>query len=255
MLILPIHTPLLRSGDDLAEALKKSGEILAQDILILSSKAVATVENAAIDLHTLKVTTEARDLAQKSGRSEAFMQAVLGETKRMNGRVMGSAPGAVLTELKPKGFSEGTLLVPNAGLDESNIADGWTVGWPVDPVESIRALQQALGAPLVLTDSCCIPRRRGVTAFAMACAGIDPFHELQGKEDLFGKKMRITVEAVADQLATAGNFVMGNAAASVPAVIIREHGLPSSSFCGWVPAMDAREDLFKDVFKAVSFER
>ena len=57
--------------------------------------------------------------------------------------------------------------------------------------------------------------------------------------------MTITVEATADQLATAANTLMGNAAQAVPAVIIRDHGLSFSDFCGWVPGIEKEEDLFE----------
>lgn len=255
MELLPINTPVIRPGDDVASVLRKSAALRAGDIVIVSSKAVATAENAAILLSRLSITPEARAYAAKTGRSEGFMEAVLAETKRLQGRVVGTAPGALLTELFPAGM-HGQLLVPNAGLDESNIGKDFCIGWPKDPVGSAATLREKLmGMPVVITDSCCVPRRRGVTAFALSCAGIDPFRPLQGEEDLFGKKMRITVEAVADQLAIAGNMVMGNAAEAIPAVIARGHGLPSSDFCGWVDAMDEREDLFREIMKANSFER
>jgi F420-0:gamma-glutamyl ligase len=54
----------------------------------------------------------------------------------------------------------------------------------------------------------------------------------------------MTQEAIADQLATAANMLMGNAAESIPTVIIRDHGIALSDFEGWVPGIEAEEDLF-----------
>ena len=98
---------------------------------------------------------------------------------------------------------------------------------------------------VILSDSCCTPRRQGVTAFALAVSGLDPIRSEIGSVDLFGKKLRMTHEAVADQLSTAANFLMGNAGQSVPGVIVRGHGLKLSNFEGWVPGIKAEEDLFQ----------
>ena len=100
---------------------------------------------------------------------------------------------------------------------------------------------------IIVTDSCCRPRRLGVTAFALVAAGLDALVSLKGRDDLFGKKMRITTEAVADQLATAANMLMGNEAQAVPAVIVRDHGMELSEFAGWVPGIEPEEDLFRGI--------
>ena len=97
---------------------------------------------------------------------------------------------------------------------------------------------------VILSDSCCRPRRWGVTAYALAVAGIDPLHDQKGAHDLYGREIRITQEAVADQLATAANMLMGNADASTPAVIMRDHKTPLSDYEGWVPGIAREEDLF-----------
>ena len=69
----------------------------------------------------------------------------------------------------------------------------------------------------------------------------------KGKQDLFGKELKITTEAIADQLATAANTLMGNASQSTPIVIIRDHGIPLSDFAGWVPGIEPSADLFRGI--------
>ena len=64
---------------------------------------------------------------------------------------------------------------------------------------------------VIISDSTVTPRREGVTAFALAVSGLDPVRDDTDKSDLFGKNLQITHEAIADQLATAANAVMGNA--------------------------------------------
>ncbi len=254
MRIIPLQTKLLKVGDSFCDALLSAHRFEEGDIVVISSKAVATVEGTIIDLSTLKPTEEAILFAKNTeSRDAAFIQAVLEETKRLHGSVVGACPGALLTEVRPAGLTRGSILTANAGLDESNIAKGFAVGWPTDPVASITALKKEIEeksgcfVAVLLSDSCCRPRRWGVEAFALAVAGLDPLSPQAGRADLYGKKLRITTEATADQLATAANFVMGNAGQSIPAAVIRDHGLSLSEFCGWVPGIEPEEDLFKGI--------
>ena len=111
--------------------------------------------------------------------------------------------------------------------------------------DAVRATPQLLGAGAAIVSGAGtanpgvgVAIGLGVTAFALVCVGLDPLLSQQGVEDLFGKPLRITTEAIADQLATAANFVMGNAGQSTPAAIIRAHGLRLSDFAGWVPGIE-----------------
>lgn len=250
MQLLPLQTPLLQSGDPLPVMLQRAGSILDGDIVVISSKAIATVEDAAIDTQRLIPSKEAEDWSEKTGRSAQFCEVVLQELKRLNGKVIGFCPGALLTELRPQGLRTGVIQSANAGLDESNIKAGSAIGWPIDPVMSAKKLREELGEAIavIITDSCIRPRRKGIIAQALAVSGIDPFTSAIGSNDLFGKPLRITTEATADQLATAANTLMGNAGQSIPAVVIRDHGLPLSDYTGWVDGIEPEEDLFKNLF-------
>ena len=255
MHILPVRTPLLTAGDDLAVIIAKVVTMHDGDIIVVSSKAVATVEGALIDLQKIRPTDEARKWATKCGQTPEFRQAVLDETERMHGTIVGSCPFAMFTSLQPDGFGGGSLLCANAGMDLSNVEAGHAIGWPKDPVASVRRIHDRLQASgewrvaVIMTDSCCMPARIGVVAFALTICGIDPLFSRIGEHDLFGKTMRVTKEAVADQLATAANFVMGNSDQSTPAAVIRDHGIAMNDFCGWVGGIRPEEDLFGEMMQ------
>lgn len=242
-----LRTGLLDRGDDLVAALSAAGEIRASDVLVVSSKIVATCEDAYIDLNAIAVADEARSEAKTTGRSPEFCQAVLNETTRMHGRIVGRCPGAVLSLLHPQ--ANIWIVAANAGMDQSNVPDGFTVGWPLDSAASAMRLRERLGCAVIVIDSCCTPLRTGITAYALACAGIDPVRDERGTPDLFGKPLRITRDNVADELAAAASVLMGNAAQATPAVIVRDHGLPDSDFAGWIPTFPPEQDLFRDVFR------
>jgi len=253
MNIIPIKTPLLKNGSDLVEILMQNADFEDGDILSVSSKAVATVEGAAIDLNKVQVSEDGKKWSDKCGKTPQFRQAVLNEVERLNGKVLGDCPHAMLTQLKPDGFEDGIILAPNAGLDQSNIEDGYAIGWPQDPVESVQKLRKEVQAitgkkiAVILTDSCCRPRRIGVSAMALVVSGIDPLFSHIGEKDLFGKELKMTQEARADQLATAANMIMGNADESTPAAIIRDHNIAFTCFEGWVSGLDPEDDLFAGI--------
>ena len=81
MLILPITTPLLAANDDLVKILLDAAELEENDILVLSSKAVATIEGAAINLAMITPTPQATTIAKSCNQTPEFSQAILDETK------------------------------------------------------------------------------------------------------------------------------------------------------------------------------
>lgn len=247
MELISITTGLLHAGDDLAAALKRNGDIRADDIVVISSKAIATCEDGFIDLTAIRISDAALSEAEKTGRSPGFCQAVLDETLRMGGRVVGRCPGAMLCLLHPSAGIH--IVAANAGMDQSNVPDGMALGWPKDSAASATRLRSELGCSVIVTDSCCTPLRAGITAYALACAGVDPVRDERGTPDLYEKPLRITRDNVVDELSAAANFLMGNAAQATPAVIVRDHGLEQSDFAGWVPTFPPEEDLFKDVIR------
>lgn len=252
MRILSVVTPLLTRHSDLAKEIARVLPLANGDIVCVSSKAVALTEGASVELGSLAPSARALALQTKHpARSAAFLEAVLQETARLHGDLLPSCPNVLLTRLRPEGFPRGVILAANAGLDESNAETGTLLGWPLDPPASAKRLRGDLykesgsRVAVMITDSCCHPARQGVTAQALAVSGMDPLRSLLGVPDLHGKLLRVTQEAVADQLATAANAVMGNAAGLAPAAVIREHGIPLTAFEGWVPGIEPEEDLFR----------
>ncbi len=238
MHVLPVATSLIVAGDDVAEILLSAWTPEDGDILVVSSKAVATAEGAAVP----------------AAGDAGFRDAIEKETRRLDGRILEDGPAAMLTRVRPPGFPRGALFVPNAGMDRSNIKEGSAIGWPHNPVASAvrirRAIEEQSGKAIavIISDSCCRPGRLGVTALALACSGINPLLSQVGRADLFGRPLTVTQEAVADQLATAANIVMGNADQRRPAAVIRDHGFTLGSYDGWVPGIEPREDLFRALF-------
>ena len=121
------------------------------------------------------------------------------------------------------------LVMAAAGVDESNTAPGTVVLLPVDPDESARRLRKALRSRLgisigvVVTDTFGRPWRAGQTDIAIGAAGVLPARDHRGETDAWGNVLDVTVAAVADEIAAAGDLVKGKAR-QIPVAVVR--GLP-----------------------------
>jgi coenzyme F420-0:L-glutamate ligase len=125
---------------------------------------------------------------------------------------------------------------------------------PADPDGSARtirqAVEQATGAKIgvIIADSRTHAMRRGCSGVAIGCAGIPSVIDDRGRNDLFGRKLEVTKRAVADNIASAAELVMGEADECTPAAVIRGTGLAVSDDYYGVESIDADECLFMGAF-------
>jgi coenzyme F420-0:L-glutamate ligase / coenzyme F420-1:gamma-L-glutamate ligase len=193
--------PEISAGDDLAAliatAVGEAGEPLRDgDILVITSKVVSKAEG--------RVVTAARE------------DAIAAETVRVVAR-----RGPTTIAQTRHGF-----VLAAAGVDASNTAPGTVVLLPEDPDESARRLRKALRARLgvavgvVVTDTMGRPWRAGQTDTAIGAAGVLPLRDHRGEPDAFGNMLEVTVAAVADEIAAAGDLVKGKAL-QLPVAVVR----------------------------------
>ena len=243
-----LPTDIIRSGDPIAEqviaaAIKTCGGFRDGDILVLAETAVATSEGNVIRLAEILPSAHARRLAEKHQMDPATAEVVLRESDS----IVGGIPGFLLC-------MKGGTLLPNAGVDASNAPPGCVTPLPVDPDASARTIKQAVeretGAKIgvIIADSRTHAMRRGCSGVAIGCAGIPSVIDDRGRSDLFGRKLEVTKRAVADNIASAAELVMGEADECTPAAIIRGIGLPVSDDCIGVESIAANECLFMGVF-------
>lgn len=247
--MVPLHTGLLESRDDLPEriltALEGAGEALeAGDVVVVASKAVAMWEGRVVALDDVEPTSRARALALASELPPEFCQLAMDESDR----VLGAVPGALLT------LSRG-ILVANGGADLSNVPGGHAILWPEDAWEAARGLRRRLGVEdigVVVVDSHVQPLRFGTVGMAMGWSGFEGVEDVRGRSDLFGKPLHVTRRNVADMLASVGTLLMGEADEGVPAVLVRglEVGAPQDGDQGPDDVLvPAGECLFTPVYQ------
>ena len=125
------------------------------------------------------------------------------------------------------------FVCANAGVDLSNVEEGFAALLPVDSDRSARRIRDRIRAltgtevAVVISDTFGRPWRRGVTDTAIGCAGIAAVVDLRGSTDALGRELKVTEVAVADEIAAAADLVMGKAK-GVPVAVVR--GLEPSWF-------------------------
>lgn len=118
------------------------------------------------------------------------------------------------------------FICANAGVDLSNVDDGWAALLPVDPDRSARRIRDGLAhhagvdVAVVISDTFGRVWRRGVTDVAIGCAGIGAILDLRGTADATGRELAVTEVAIVDEIAGAADLVMGKATA-IPVAIVR----------------------------------
>lgn len=217
--------PLVEPGDDVAAivlgALEAQHIILEQgDVVILAQKIVSKAENRYVRLSDVTPSAKAVELAATVGKDPRHIEVVLRESTevvryRQNVMIVAHRLGFVMA---------------NAGIDESNIdhqGGGRLLLLPEDPDQTcadIKArLDQAHGVSVgvIINDSFGRPWRNGVVGVALGAAGIPALQSMIGAKDLFGRELRITEIAIADELAAAASLVMGQGDEGTPVIHVR----------------------------------
>ncbi|OPX64002.1 MULTISPECIES: coenzyme F420-0:L-glutamate ligase [unclassified Methanoregula] len=243
-----LSTGIIHCGDSIADRVIGAAKISCGgfrdgDILVLAETAVATSEGNVIRLADIEPSARAHELAATYQMDAAVVEVVLRESDS----IVGGIPHFLLC------LKGGTLL-PNAGVDASNAPHGCVTPLPADPDASacrIRdAVRKATGAAIgvILADSRTHAMRSGCSGVAIGCAGIPSVIDERGRSDLFGRTLEVTKRAVADNLASAAELVMGEADECMPAAIVRGTGLPVSDTYTGVESIDADECLFMGIF-------
>jgi coenzyme F420-0:L-glutamate ligase/coenzyme F420-1:gamma-L-glutamate ligase len=197
----------IRPGEELAvciaDAARAQGTPLNNaDCLVITQKVVSKAENRLVPL-------DPDDLAARRALVES--ESV---------RIVRRRGDLIISETR-HGF-----VCANAGIDLSNVAHGWAALLPVDSDRSAKHVRDALRArahvevAVIVSDTFGRPWRRGLTDVAIGVSGIAAVVDLRDTTDALGRVLQVTEVAVADEIASAAELVMGKAS-NVPAAIVR----------------------------------
>ena len=186
------------------------------DVLVISSKYVSNSQGRLIDLENVNVSKGGIELSEKFQIKPKIAEAIIRESDV----IFGGISGFVIT-------SSDNIMAPNAGIDKSNAEKGKVILYPEDPylvAEQIRRkifLKHLVHVGIIIVDSRLMPARVGTTGVAISCAGIEPVNDMRAEKDLDGNPLKVTFQAVVDNLASIANHKMGEGSESKPFAIIR----------------------------------
>jgi coenzyme F420-0:L-glutamate ligase / coenzyme F420-1:gamma-L-glutamate ligase len=214
--------PELREGDDLARLVAERGELQDGDVLVVAQKAISKIEGRIVRLDDVEPSARAQELADDGEGDARRIEVILHEAKRIV-----RTRGALVIAETPHGF-----ICASAGVDASNAPEpGTLVLLPVDPDASAARLRDRLDeltgreVGVVVSDSFGRPWRQGTTDVAIGAAGVEVLRDLKGERDPTGYELKSTVIAIADEIASAAELVMGKLERT-PVAIVR--GLDAS---------------------------
>ena len=242
------NLPLITKGDNLAEliyhaAKKQNTSLQEKDVIVITHVAVSKAEGNIVNLDEVLPSARAKEIAQKTGKEPALVEVILRETKE----IVRLGPNSLITETK------NGIVCANAGVDRSNIeGERNVVLLPKNPDASAQKIRQKIKSlsgcdvAIIVSDTHGRPLRRGEINVAIGVAGIKPIRDRRGEKDLFGYVLKIKQTAVADELASAAELVIGQANEGIPVAIIRGYNYQTAENASATEFTRPKEkDLFR----------
>jgi coenzyme F420-0:L-glutamate ligase / coenzyme F420-1:gamma-L-glutamate ligase len=243
---LPEIEPGMALAPLIAAALERHAYAASDDdVFLVCQKIVSKSENRFVELASVSVSAEARELAARCGKDPRLVEVILRESSA----VVRCAPKVLIVRHR-LGF-----VMANAGVDQSNVprSDSRVLLLPSDPDGSAAALRDALSqilkvsAAVVITDTFGRPWRQGVCGTAIGSSGIATLLDRRGEKDRFGRELLVTQVAIADGIASAATLLMGEGSEGRPVVVAR--GLPQVYKRDGARASDLIRPLAEDLFR------
>jgi coenzyme F420-0:L-glutamate ligase/coenzyme F420-1:gamma-L-glutamate ligase len=222
--------PLVKEGDSVAqlvcEATRTQGTpIQDRDVLVVTHVFVSRAEGRVVSLDSVVPSDFARSIAEQFGKDPALVEVVLRESRSISRM----ADGMLITETS-HGF-----VCANSGVDRSNVPGERVVALlPRDSDKSAQTIREEIkrmtgcDVAVIVSDTHGRPLRHGEINVAIGVAGIKPIRDRRGEKDLFGYVLRVKQTAIADELASAAELVIGQASEGIPVAIIRGYDYPKS---------------------------
>jgi len=250
MELFALKLPLIKKGDPLLDiiisVLDEQGKSLKEgDIVVIAEKVVATSQGRVVNLSDVKkISLEAKKLSELYDMDERYVELILREASM----IIGGMTHVILAKVND-------FLIANAGIDQSNAGPNKVVLLPSNLKKVVWEYRDSLKMKfnlkdlgLIIADSRVQPLRKGTIGIAIATAGFEPIEDLIGHPDLFNRPMEITTRAIADDLASAAQFLLSEADQRTPVVIIRNSNIEFTENPVSTPEMEAEKCLYMNIF-------
>ena len=239
--ILPVHIEKeITTDDNLSKIIINSTDIVDGDILVIAQKVISKQEGRIVALSNVKTSLLSEGISSQYNKDPRIIELILSESKRIV-RMKG---GLIIVETN-HGF-----ICANAGIDESNVANGFATLLPLNSDKSAELIRKNIldetgkNIAIIIADTFGRPFRMGQTNCAIGISGLNPILDYSGTLDSFNRILRVTAIAIADELSAAAELVMEKTKKS-PVVIIRNYSYDLMDKSIGDLIRPENEDLFK----------
>jgi coenzyme F420-0:L-glutamate ligase/coenzyme F420-1:gamma-L-glutamate ligase len=237
----------IKKGDDIAhliiKSIKHKNETLQEnDVVIITHKIISKAEGRTTDLRNIVPSEVSKKISSNTGKDPRLVELIISQSNE----IVKIERDIIITETK-HGF-----VCANAGIDTSNVGklSDHVLLLPDDPDESARSIRNDLNAKtgvnvgIIISDTFGRPFRKGQVNIAIGVAGIDPIKSYIGKRDMYGKILRVTEIAIADEITSAAELVMGKSS-RVPVSIVRGYDFSFNDSSISKVTRSKKDDLFR----------
>ncbi|HMG38703.1 MAG TPA: coenzyme F420-0:L-glutamate ligase [Nitrososphaeraceae archaeon] len=236
----------IREGADIGnlilKSIKEKQESLKEnDVIVITHKIISKSEGRTIDLTKIIPSEESKNISYRTGKDPKLVELIISQSNE----IIKIQRDIIITETK-HGF-----VCANSGIDTSNVEkSNHVVLLPVDPDKSAREIRNYIksrtktNVAVIISDTFGRPFRKGQVNVAIGVAGIDPIKSYIGKSDMYGNILRVTEIAIADEIASAAELVMGKSL-RVPVTIVRGYNFSSSDASISKVIRAKKDDLFR----------
>ena len=219
MQIIPLYIEKeIVPSDDISNLILKSEKLHDGDIVLIAQKIISKQEGRSINLSTVSPSLLSEGISSEYKKDPRITELILSESKR----IVRMKNGILIVETN-HGF-----ICANAGIDESNVEDGFATLLPINSDISAKRIRNEIfnqtnkNVAVIISDTFGRPFRMGQTNVAIGVSGLNPILDYAGTFDSFNKILRITAIAIADELSSASELVMGKSL-KCPIAIIRDY--------------------------------
>ena len=241
MQITPVHIEKeIDSSDNISKLISQSAKLNDGDILVIAQKIISKQEGRVVALSTVTPSLLAQGIGSQYHKDPRVVELILSESKRIV-----RMKNEIIIVQTHTGF-----ICANAGIDESNVKDGYATLLPVDSDLSAQKIRDDIknnvskDVAVVVSDTFGRPFRMGQTNCAIGISGLNPILDYAGTLDSFGRILRVTEIAIADEFSAAAELVMGKTL-NCPVVIIRDYLFEFGNYSASSLIRSEDHDLFK----------
>ncbi len=241
MQIIPLYIEKeIVPSDDISNLILKSEKLCDGDIILIAQKIISKQEGRLVNLSTVSPSLLSEGISSEYKKDPRITELILSESKR----IVRMKNGILIVETN-HGF-----ICANAGIDESNVENGFATLLPVNSDVSAKRIRNEIfnqtnkNVAVIISDTFGRPFRMGQTNIAIGISGLNPILDYAGTSDSFNKILRITAIAIADELSSASELVMGKSL-KCPVAIIRDYTFKFENVGIEKLVRSESEDLFR----------